>query len=167
MSARAAWRLESLGFAEVYRYTAGKADWLASGLPSEGTRANVPRVGDLARRDVPTCGLRDRVGDVRERVRSAGWDVCIVVNDRNVVLGRLRKEALDADPATSAEQIMEEGPTTYRPNQPAEETARYLAERKVASVMVTTSDGELIGPFYRDDVDQRPGGATAAGGGER
>ena len=33
LSARAAWWLESLGFAQVLRYTAGKADWAAYGLP--------------------------------------------------------------------------------------------------------------------------------------
>ena len=87
MSARAAWRLESLGFTAVYRYTAGKADWLASGLPSAGARASLPRIGDLARRDVPTCTLQERLGDVRERVRAAGWDVCLVVNARRIVLG--------------------------------------------------------------------------------
>lgn len=156
MSARAAWRLESLGFAEVYRYTAGKADWLASGLPIEGTKASTPRVGDLARRDVPTCGLQDRVGDVQERVRAGGWDVCVVVNDRNIVLGRLRGKALDADPTTTVEQVMEEGPTTYRPDRPAEETTQYLAERGVGGVLVTTSDGELIGLFQRGDA----GGAS-------
>lgn len=32
MSARAAWRPESLNFTVAYRYTAGKADRLASGL---------------------------------------------------------------------------------------------------------------------------------------
>jgi hypothetical protein len=35
----AAWRLESLGFAQVYRYTPGKADWLANELPVEGQQA--------------------------------------------------------------------------------------------------------------------------------
>ena len=35
MSPRAAWRLESLGFARVYDYVAGKADWMAAGLPTE------------------------------------------------------------------------------------------------------------------------------------
>lgn len=154
MSARAAWRLESLGFTEAYRYTAGKADWLANGLPIEGTRADLPRVGDLARRDVPTCRLQDRVGEVRERVRAAGWDLCVVVNERNVVLGRLRENELGADPAASVEQVMEEGPTTYRLDRPADETARYLAQRKVAGVLVTTSDGELIGLFRRDDVER-------------
>jgi CBS domain-containing protein len=154
MSARAAWRLEGLGFAETYRYTAGKADWLANGLPTEGTQAQVPRVGDLTRRDVPTCRLSDRVGDVRERVRAAGWDLCVVVNERNVVLGRLRDKELAADPAASVEQVMEEGPTTYRLDRPAAETARYLAKRRVTGVLITTSDGELIGLFRRGDVDR-------------
>ncbi len=68
MSARAAWRLETLGFTEVFRYKPGKADWLANGLPTTGTEANVPRVSQVIRRDVPTCHLGERVGTVRERV---------------------------------------------------------------------------------------------------
>jgi rhodanese-related sulfurtransferase len=32
LSPRAAWRLESLGFKEVYDYAGGKADWLANGF---------------------------------------------------------------------------------------------------------------------------------------
>lgn len=147
MSARAAWRLESLGFARVYRYTPGKADWLANGLPAEGTEANGQTVGDLARRDVPTCRLGERVGDVRERVQAAGWELCVVVNERRVVLGRLRGRALAAEATTPVEQVMEEGPTTYRLDRPARETAAYLVERRVAGVLITTSDGELVGLF--------------------
>src|SRR5258707_15549870 len=37
MSPRAAWRLEAAGFAPVYGYVAGEADWLAADLPFEGT----------------------------------------------------------------------------------------------------------------------------------
>jgi CBS domain-containing protein len=117
-------------------------------------------VGDLARRDVPTCRLEDRVGDERQRVRSADWDLCVVVNERNVVLGRLREKELGADPAARVEQVMEAGPTTYRPDRPAQETARYLAKRKVAGVLITTSDGELIGLFRRDDIER--GGEESA-----
>lgn len=43
MSPRAACRLEQLGFAEVYDYTTGKADWLAHGLDTEGEQAVVLR----------------------------------------------------------------------------------------------------------------------------
>ncbi len=152
MSARAAWRLETLGFQQVYRYTAGKADWFAAGWPIEGERAGVPRVGDLAHRDIPTCRLEERLGTVRARVLAGGWELCVVVNEQNVVLGRLKRDALDADPEATAETAMEAGPVTYRPNEVAAEAAKRLAERHVPSVLVTTSDGELIGLFRRDDV---------------
>src|SRR5579884_3423720 len=79
MSPRAAWRLESLGFRQVYDYTAGKLDWMAAGLPTEGTGAARPRAGDLARKEVPTCGLDERLGEVRDRVRARGWKVAVVV----------------------------------------------------------------------------------------
>jgi len=102
MSPRAAWRLESLGFGEVYDYAAGKADWLAWGLPREGTSAGIPTVGDLARRDVPTCGLGETLGAIRQRIRAAGWEECVVTNDRRIVLGLLRGKGLDADPAATA-----------------------------------------------------------------
>jgi hypothetical protein len=60
MSPRAAVRLETLGFTQVFDYAAGKADWTSTGLPTEGTLADQPRAGDIAQRDVPTCGLANR-----------------------------------------------------------------------------------------------------------
>lgn len=94
MSPRAAWRLESIGFQQVYDYAAGKADWGAAGLPLEGTAG--PRAGEHARRDVPTCRLDERLADVRRRVERSSWDTCIVVNEHAVVLGRLGQRALRA-----------------------------------------------------------------------
>ena len=67
MSPRAAWRLESLGFTRVCDYVPGKADWFAAGLAREGTRASIPRAGDVARGDDVTCRLGDRVGDGAKR----------------------------------------------------------------------------------------------------
>src|SRR5207245_1985705 len=100
MSARAASRLTTLGFMDVYRYQAGKADWFAAGLPREGAEAHVPRVADIAERDVPTCGLHERVGDLQEGVRPDGRNVCVVVDAERVVLGLVDLEALSGDPAT-------------------------------------------------------------------
>src|SRR5919198_5171991 len=141
MSARAAWRLESLGFTQVFRYVPGKADWFASGLPRAGKLASVSRAGDLARRDVPTCRLTDRLGDVQQRIRAAGGDVCVVVNDARVVLGLLREAALKADPQMVVEQLMEAGPKTYRPNVALETVMTYLRKNERDGVLVTTSDG--------------------------
>lgn len=153
MSPRAAWRLESLGFTRVFDYVAGKADWLAAGLPTVGPDAAQPRAGRFARTDVPTCRLTDRLGDVRKRVRAAGWESCLVVNDDRIVLGRLRGAAFDGDPDQTAEAVMEAGPTTVRPSEPLHE----LVRRMRASVVVTTADGRLVGVLRRDDAE-RPRG---------
>jgi CBS domain-containing protein len=152
MSARAAWRLESLGFERVYRYKPGKEDWIAARLPVEGNAAGKKRAADLARRDVPTCGLGDVVAEVARRVRTEGWPLGVVLNERRVVLGRLRPKDLDERPDVVAEEIMVPGPRTIRGTRPASEMARWLEERKVRGVLVTTADGELIGYVRREDV---------------
>jgi CBS domain-containing protein len=154
MSARAAVRLETLGFTQVYRYTPGKQDWFAAGLPREGRLASVPRAVDAARTDVPTCGLSDRVGEVRERMQAAGWDQCLVINERRVVLGRLRSKGLEAPAETPLEEIMESGPTTFRPNGALGAVAERMRSRNVSSVVVTTSDGELLGILFREDAER-------------
>jgi hypothetical protein len=115
MSARAAARLETLGFRQVYRYQPGRADWFAAGLPREGTEASTPRVADIAQRDVPTCGIDEPVGAVRDRVRGRGWDVCVVVDDGHVVLGLVQTSSLDVAPDTPVEVVMESSPITFRP----------------------------------------------------
>ena len=153
MSPRAAWRLESLGFTQVFDYVAGKADWFASGLPREGKQANVPRAGDAARRDVPTCQVTDRLGDVQAGGQATGGTMCIVLNDHGVVLGRLRNEARDADPTAIVEMVMEAGPTTIRPDTFLESITKRMQKRKVESIVVSTSDGRLVGVLHRKDAE--------------
>jgi hypothetical protein len=93
MSPRAAWRLEALGFSEVYDYEAGKADWGSFGLPLDGRADSSTRVASLARSEVPTCRLDELVADVAARLRD-GWDICVVTNDDDIVLGMLGRSAL-------------------------------------------------------------------------
>lgn len=91
MSARAAARLETLDFGHVYRYQPGKADWFAAGLPREGREAQTPRVADIALRDVPTCGIYERVGTVRDRVQAGRWELCVSLSTpRALCSGLLR-----------------------------------------------------------------------------
>ena len=152
MSPRAAWRLESLGFGEVYDYVAGKVDWMAAGLPTEGTKAAHPRAGDVARKDVPTAGLNERLVDVRDRIRAMGWDAVVVVNEERVVLGLLRSKELDADPDLRIEQAMRPGPSTFRPYVSIKEMATFMVEHKLESSPVTTSDGRLVGLLLQQDA---------------
>jgi Mg/Co/Ni transporter MgtE len=136
----------------VYDYGSGKQDWLAAGLPTEGRIASWPRAGTVARTDAPTCGLDERRDEVAERARSAGWDVCVVVNDERAVLGLLRAEQLEGDPETTVEEAMRPGPSTFRPHVPIVEMARYLIEHDLSTVPITTGDGVLVGVLRRDDA---------------
>ncbi len=153
MNARAAWRLERLGFERVSRYAPGKTDWLAAGLPTEGPDAATLRAGTVARRDVPTCGPGDQVADAAAKATAAGASVCLVVNDERVVLGRLRGDALAPDAPATVEEVMEEGPTTTRADDNLERLTARMRQRSVASIVVTDPDGRLIGILDRQDAE--------------
>ncbi len=159
MSPRAAWRLESLGFTQVFDYVAGKVDWLANGLPVEGNLADLPRAGDVARSDVPTCRLTEIIGDVRARVQASDHTLCVVTNDEGVVLGRLGARALRGDPKALVEDVMESGPTTTRPGDPLDAIKERLQNRRVGGMLVTTPEGRLVGLLYREDAEQLLGEA--------
>ena len=131
---------------------AGELDWLAAGLPTEGRNASRPRAGEVARRDVPTCRLDESVGEVRARVRAAGWDACVVVNDERVVLGLLRAEELRRGQDESIERVMRPGPSTFRPHVPIEELAHHMIHHDLPASPVTTSDGRLVGLLRREDA---------------
>lgn len=152
MSPRAAWRLESLGFSGVFDYVDGKLDWMAAGLPTEGTNAQLPRAGELSRKDLPTCGLMEMLGDVRDRVTAQGWDAAVAVNDERVVLGLLRAKELNKDPDQLIEKAMRPGPSTFRPYVSAKEMAQFMVEHELASTLITTSDGRLVGLLRQEDV---------------
>jgi CBS domain-containing protein len=153
MSPRAAWRLETLGFTAVYDYVTGQADWLAAGLPTEGPGARTLRAGTVARRDVPTCKPGDRIADAAATASTAGAEICMVVNDARVVLGRFRGDAFRGHPAANVEEVMEEGPTTTRADDNLQQLTARLRDRSVTSIVVTDPEGRLIGVTYRDDAE--------------
>jgi CBS domain-containing protein len=161
MSARAACRLRTLGFTEIYDYVAGKADWMAAGRPTEGALAHTRRITEVMRTDVPRCRPDEVVGAVQERVGE--WDVCVVVNERNCVLGLARAEAFGPDRTRSVADVMQEGPPTFRPNLGLAELAGYLRKRGLSRVLVTTSMGTLIGLVRLEDLPPDGGGGAVEG----
>ena len=153
MAPRAAARLEAMGFRQVHEYKAGKLDWLAAGLPTEGENSQRPRASTAARKNVPTCKPDERLGDVRERSRGAGWDAAVVVVDENdVVQGLLRAKELAKDGTLRVAEAMRPGPSTFRPYVPIKEMADYMTEHDLESAPVTTSDGKLVGLLLRSEA---------------
>jgi CBS domain-containing protein len=162
MSPRAAWRLDAMamGF-QTYDFTSGKAGWLANGLPREGTNARVSYAGDVVDARPPICGLADTVAEVRARLAGNRYGFCLVLNQRRIVLGRVRRGTLaGADDAATVESVMEAGPSTVRPSTPAHELIERLAARDLTTAVVTTPGGCLVGVFHREDAQAqlaRPG----------
>jgi CBS domain-containing protein len=145
-----------MGFAAVFRYVGGRRDWFAAGLGMEGRRARSARAGDVATRDVPTCRPGERLDEVRDRVRAAGWDVCIVVNETRVVFGHLGATAW-ARGRVPVEGVMKT-PTTYRPDTLVEALRERVRAGRPRDLVITDSDGRLVGVVRRRDLEQRPSG---------
>ena len=153
MSPRAACRLETLGFEHVHDYVPGKADWLAHSLPVE-RHGDLITAGQLARNDAVTCALADHVGDVAPRIAESPYGFALVLSSTGVLLGRLRSSALDVSPDIPVEQRMEAGPSTVRPDTPADQLAQRLSDRDLKTAIVTTPEGQLIGIARRDDLQR-------------
>jgi len=160
VSPRAACRLETLGFDPglVYDYVEGKASWLAYGLPREGDNATALYAGELVDADPPTCALRTPVVEIRSALTTTGYGFALVTSADRMVLGRVRRSALaSADASSTAEDVMEPGPSTVRFNTPADELVQRLAKRDLRTAVVTTPNGCLVGVFHRGTVEtQRP-----------
>jgi hypothetical protein len=152
MSPRAACRLDTLGFEHVYDYMPGKADWLARGLAREGDRANDPRAVDYARTDAVTCQPHERIAAVRSRAEASPYGFAFVTSPHGVLLGRLRKAALDGDPEAVAEAVMEPGPSTVRADTRPAKLRERLQSRNLTTAVCTDPDGRLLGMVRTADL---------------
>ena len=154
MSPRAASRLETLGFGQVYDYVAGKADWGSAGLPLKGEAGSETRAGTYVRADVPICRPGDRLQDVCEELEESGWDTCFVVDERRVVLGRIGRRAIRGREDASAEEAMTPGPSTIRPSARLAAMVERMQRQKLTNLPVTTSDGRLVGLLTVRDAEE-------------
>ncbi len=140
----------------MYDYVDGKVDWMAYGLPVEGEDG--PFAGEFAA-EVPTVGPDEPISAVRERLGGDGR--AVVTTAEGVVLGLVDRPALermpDDDPVATAMKL---SPSTVRPS------VQYatLVEKGEEHVLVTTSDGRLVGMVEPeasggDEDDEQSAGA--------
>jgi CBS domain-containing protein len=108
---------------------------------------------------VPSCRLDEAVGQVGTRAQQRGFSVCAVVNQHGIVLGIIGQSDWDSDPTASAEQLMASAPTTLRPSASLEKAQETLEKSDRGAVLVTDSDGKLLGAFLGSAAkNQEPGG---------
>ena len=150
MSPRAAWRLEAAGFGPVYDYTAGKADWLAADLPYEGSAR---LAGMFTRRDVATAAERTPAAEALRLLDTQGFGPVLVLNQAGVVMGAAYRDRLASAPGQAETgSVMRFGVSTVRPSEDAEALAHRMGHAEVTRVVVTRSDGTLVGLFFAADV---------------
>jgi hypothetical protein len=167
MSPRAAWRLEEAGFGPVYDYVAGKNDWLAADLPFEGT---AQLAGMFTRREIATASGDTPAAEALRRRQACGFGPVVVVNDAGVVMGAAyRKHLESATEQTPVHALARFGVSTVRPSEDAAELAHRMGHAEVTRIVVTRSDGTLVGLFFAADVGAPPdllAGRVVAGGGD-
>jgi len=136
----------------VIDYVPGKTAWYEENQPREGKAVDEIWIGDVAGSEVPTCSLTETIGDIRRRTQ--GWDTCVVVDPRGVVLGLLRKKELESDANATAEQVMRPGPKTFRPNVTLQELLKSMRDHEIqTNSLVTTGEGRLLGVISRADAE--------------
>jgi Mg/Co/Ni transporter MgtE len=150
MSPRAAWRLEAAGFGPVYDYVAGKADWLAADLPFEGT---AQLAGMFTRREVATATEDTPAQEALGRLKARGFGPVVVLNQAGVVMGAAHLEQLESAPAgTAVGALMRPGVSTVRPSEQVADLVHRMGHAGISRVVVTRSDGTLVGLFFADDA---------------
>ena len=150
MSPRAAWRLEAAGFGPVYDYAAGKMDWLAADRPFEGTAR---LAGMFTRRGVATAAERIPAAEALRLLDARGFGPVLVLNHAGVVMGAAYRDALASAPEqATAGSVMRFGVSTVRPSEDAAALAHRMGQAGVTRVVVTRSDGTLVGLFFAADL---------------
>src|SRR3954453_13862599 len=93
------------------------------------------------------------VSGVRARVEASRYRFAFVVSNSRVLLGRLRRAALEGDGDPTAEDVMEPGPATIRPDTVPEPLAERMRKNEVPCLPVTTPEGQLLGVVRRDGLE--------------
>lgn len=69
-----------------------------------------------------------------------------------VLLGRLRRAALQGDAEAFAEDVMEPGPSTVRAQTDPRELRERLEKKELKTAVITDPDGRLLGVVRREDL---------------
>jgi CBS domain-containing protein len=97
------------------------------------------------------CRPDEVVSAVAARV-GGEWQICVVTNDEGIVLGLLGRRALQAGESVRAEDAMSLGPSTIRPSARLEAVAQRMRDQELTRIVVTHSDGVLVGVLRREDL---------------
>jgi Mg/Co/Ni transporter MgtE len=141
----------------VFDLAGGKSEWRELGLPMEGTGPFRYVAGQVTK-PATTCHADESAGDIRSRVGSAG--VCVVVNEHDVVLGRVRPKDLPPQDDATVADFMQLGPATVQRREELRELVERMQHKGAETILVTTPKGELLGILDRGDAERFLAAAT-------
>jgi len=126
-------------------------DWLSADLRFEGT---AQLAGMFTRRDVATAGEHTPASEALRRLEAQGFGPVLVLNEADVVMGAAYRDQLRAASGqVEVGRVMRFGVSTVRPSEDAAALAHRMGHAEVTRVVVTRSDGTLIGLFFAADVN--------------
>ena len=105
-----------------------------------------------------TCSPDASAGEIRDRLSAD--PVCVVVNEHNIVLGRVRRKDLPADDDVLVSDFMRLGPSTVQRREELTGLVQRMQDKGVATILVTTPKGELLGMLDRADAERFLAGAA-------
>jgi CBS domain-containing protein len=79
----------------------------------------------------------------------------VVLDDENVLLGVVRREALGLGPDGTVDSVLQPAPPSVRPSIPLDELAESMTEDGRAYVIVSHLDGTFVGVIEHDDLHGR------------
>lgn len=140
-----------MGFAQVYDFVGGKLEWLAHALAVEGSGPHHAVAGDVVDEYGAICGADASLDEIRTSLEANDAAFCVIVNDRRVVLGRVRSKVLTD--TSELGEVIEPGPATVQLTEPLGPLTERMGRAKVESILVTTAKGELLGVVQRSKAE--------------
>ncbi len=142
-----------MGFKEVYDFVESKVEWIVHGLPLEGKGPHYPLAGEAVNADVLSVLPNVSANEVLDRMREEDHDFAVVVNEYNVILGRVRKKNLEPSDQPVFE-AMTPGATTVRTVEPLEALVERMTKAGVRTMLVSDKHGHLLGVVDRDEAER-------------
>jgi CBS domain-containing protein len=117
----------------------------------------------FSRRGVATVAETTPAAEALRLLDAQGFGPVLVLNQAGVVMGAAYREALVSTPVEAETgSVMRFGVSTVRPSEDAAALAHRMGRAEVTRVVVTRSDGTLVGLFFATDVTSQPGPAAQA-----
>ena len=107
----------------------------------------------FTRRGVATAVEGTPAAEALALLDAQGFGPVLVLNEAGVVMGAAYREGLAAAPGEAAVgTVMRFGVSTVRPSEDAAALVHRMGQRQVTRVVVTRSDGTLVGLFFAEDM---------------